>query len=511
MAETFDVVVIGGGPAGSTAARLLAQWGHSTLILNKPPAKHPALAESLPPTCRKLFGFLGILERLDAAGFYPARGNTVWWGDSRTRAENFDRPGYQVLRSDFDRLLLELAGVSGAHIRHGAAARDVDLSVPDQARIEYEPARGAKASVAARYVLDCSGRAGVVARKALRRKERYSTLAIAGVWKQDHDRQVPDAGHTLVETYRDGWAWSVPISSEMRCFAVMVNGHEAPRSRGLKDLYRADLDKTIHFKRILSEATLTSGPWSCDASLYFASRYAGPNFLLVGDAGSFIEPLSSFGVKKAIASAWVAAVAVHTCLKRPEIREAALDFFSAREQQVYASYLRQSARYFQEAAQYHPHPFWLARAQTGLDSHAWEPDEEELKRDPEVLAAFESLKQSPSINLRVSPGVRVEKKAVIDGREIALVDAVVSPGLPGGVRFLGNVNLPRLLKIAAGYNQVPDLFDAYNRLCPPVEIPNFLGALSVLLAKGILTNEGRRGKGDDLRVSVKSGFLGNDK
>src|SRR5881628_1270105 len=56
MAETFDVVVIGGGPAGSTAARLLAQWGHSTLILNKPPAKHPALAESLPPTCRKLFG-----------------------------------------------------------------------------------------------------------------------------------------------------------------------------------------------------------------------------------------------------------------------------------------------------------------------------------------------------------------------------------------------------------------------------------------------------------------------
>ncbi|PYU93327.1 MAG: hypothetical protein DMG08_10430 [Acidobacteria bacterium] len=67
--------------------------------------------------------------------------------------------------------------------------------------------------------------------------------------------------------------------------------------------------------------------------------------------------------------------------------------------------------------------------------------------------------------------------------------------MPGGVRFLGNVNLPRLLKIAAGYNQVPDLFDAYNRLCPPVEIPNFLGALSVLLAKGILTNQGRRSGG----------------
>ncbi len=83
--ERFDVAVIGGGPAGSTIGRLLAEWGHSVLILCKPPGQRPSLAESLPPSSRKLFSFLGILNAVDGAGFYRTSGNTVWWGHGAGR------------------------------------------------------------------------------------------------------------------------------------------------------------------------------------------------------------------------------------------------------------------------------------------------------------------------------------------------------------------------------------------------------------------------------------------
>ncbi len=493
--EPLDVAVIGAGPAGSTIGRLLAEWGHAVLILSKPEGRNPSLAESLPPSIRKLFRFLGIVDRLDQAGFYRTSGNTVWWGEARGRVERFPGPpsswGYQVLRRDFDRLLLELAETAGARVCSNATVRHADLTADDLARLEYETTDGTKTRVTARFVLDCSGRAGVIARRGFRRKEpAYSTLAIAGVWRRDGGWGLEDETHTLVETYERGWAWSVPLSPRVRYFTVMVDSRatEIARRKRLEAIYRAQLDQTQHFRKIVAGATLQSAPWGCDASLYSAHRFAGPQFLLVGDAASFIEPLSSFGVKKALASAWVGAVAVHTCLKRPEMRTVALDFFSERERRVYASALRQSAHYFREAAARHTHRFWTDRAAVATDANVWEADEEELKRDPEVLAAFDALKRTPSIRLRLAEGVRTEKRAGIRGREVVLEEALVSPGLPSGIRFLDGVNVSKLAEIAGRHGQVPDLFAAYNRIGPPVELPNFLGALSVLLAKRILRN-----------------------
>ena len=495
MAE-FDVVVIGGGPAGSTAGRILSEWGYSVLLLNRPAGRQPGLAESIPPSCRKLFSFLGILDRVDAAGFYRSRGNTVWWGDSKGRVETFaadsDTWGYQVPRLDLDRLLLTLAEGSGARICRDAAVRDVCLERNEEACIEYRTSTQERASVKARFVLDCSGRAGVIARRGFRKSEPgCTTLAIAGIWRRNNGWQLEDETHTLVETHRDGWAWSVPLSTDARYFTVMADyrNRAGARPRGLESIYRTELEKTTHFKRFLSGSALQSPIWSCDASLYFARKYAGPNFLLVGDAASFIDPLSSFGVKKALISAWIGAVATNTCLNSPGMRRAALDFFSDREARIYASYLRRSALYYREAAARHPHRFWTERARLPVQAQACQFDEEELRLDPEVIAAFQALRESPSIRLQCAANVRIEKRTGIREREIVLEEAVVSPGLPQGARFLGNVNLPKLLGIAGASRQVPDLFEAYNRICPPVELPDFLGALSALLAKKILINE----------------------
>ncbi len=131
-----EVVIVGGGPAGASAARLLSTWGHSVVLLAREP-RRPPLGESLPPSVRKLFGLLEIQGDIDLGGFYPTTGNTVWWGEGEVRSESFagGATGYQVQRSDFDRLLLGLAEEAGADVRRGADVRAIEgLELPPPAR-----------------------------------------------------------------------------------------------------------------------------------------------------------------------------------------------------------------------------------------------------------------------------------------------------------------------------------------------------------------------------------------
>lgn len=497
--DVDDAIVIGGGPAGSTVAHLLAHWGHSVVVLARAPRPELDLAESLPPSCLRLLGRLGLGDAVDAAGFLRTYGNTVWWGDGDGRTESFadDGFGYQVQRSALEAVLLNAAEVSGARMYRDHTARSVALGTSPT--VVCEGADGGRFELSGRFALDCSGRAGVIATQGFRTKERrHRTIALVGVWRRDGGWDLPDESHTLVETYGDGWAWSVPVSTTDRYVTVMVTPGVTDLERGarLTMAYDAELRKTRHLSTLLAGATRRSPVRSLDASLYGAERFAGPGFLLVGDAGSFIEPLSSFGVKKALASAWVAAVVVHTCLTKPEMSETALEFFDARERRVHASYQRQSARFFHEAAETHAHPFWAGRF-TDADVTALEAigddtvDVVALREDPEVMAAFGALKVAPAIRLRPTGVLRSDRRPAIQGNEVVLEPRIVSPALPGapdGVRYLRGVDLPALVAMAADHGQVPDLFEAYNRACPPVPLPDFLGALSVLLGKGMLEN-----------------------
>ena len=173
----------------------------------------------------------------------------------------------------------------------------------------------AKADDPPAFVLDCSGRTGLIARA--RNLRRYddgpTTVGLAGEWRSDA-WDLPDASHTVVESYADGWMWSVPTADGIRHVSAMIDPQRSDLARGgsSRDVYLAEIGKTRAFKRLLAAASLVAGPSGWDASTYGAREYAGDDWLLVGDAASFIDPLSSAGVKKALASAWLAAVAVHT-------------------------------------------------------------------------------------------------------------------------------------------------------------------------------------------------------
>ena len=495
--DTYDAVVIGGGPAGSAAAHLLAAWNRSVLLLHHATAR-PSLAESLPPSTRKLFALVGQLEAVERARFHPNSGNVAAWANA-PRTTTSEAAGFHVRRAGFDRVLRQAAAGAHAQVVAGAVRR---VDPGDPSRVTYAAPGGELIAVHAREVLDCSGRTGVVAARGFRRPvSAYRTIAITADWHAD---AWPDSEqtHTLVESCADGWAWSVPLSPTRRQCTVMIERVDRPRRSperlALQSIYAQELARTVLIaERIQTARAVRVGePWACDASVYDCERAADEGVLLVGDAASFIEPLSSAGVKKALLSAWRAAVVANTTLTRPALAAAARDLYSQREHEVYVQSMRRSGAFFAEAASAYGTPFWSVRAAEAQriaarprphDLVEWTDDA--LARDAGVRAAFEYLRGADGLRLRLSETLRFESVAAIEGREVVLRDGVVLPGA-GAVPFAAGVDLPALARLARGGRDVSSLIAAYQSEVGRVPVSGLLTGLSLLVAGRALVAEG---------------------
>jgi 2-polyprenyl-6-methoxyphenol hydroxylase-like FAD-dependent oxidoreductase len=397
---------------------------------------------------------------MEAAGFVRSTGNTVWWGSHTPRVEYFGEgeQGWQVTTDRLEAVLHQSLTSAGV--------------VVEDARVD--PA--AVATRNASFMLDCTGRAGVLARaRGLRRYESSQrTIALLGLWETSEPFRVADGTHTLVESYEGGWAWSVPERANRRFVAVMVDPQisDLVRDTSAREVYLHEINRTVHMADLVGGAQLVEGPAGWDASMYHASRYVDGNVLLVGDAASFIDPLSSAGVKKALASGWLAAVAVHTSLRRPAMRGVALEFYASREAEVYASFKAMAKRMLAEGATGHVHPFWTDRAEA-------EPSGAE--RDL-VARAFERLRTQPELRLVRNPEGRIEGRPAVSGAEIVWEPRLVSAARPEGVRYAFDVDLIGLVELAPVHASLPALFDAYNQRHAPVALPDLLGALSTAIA-----------------------------
>lgn len=477
------MAVIGGGPAGATAARLLVEWGRSVVLLTRR-ARQP-LAESVPPSTSKVLDAVGALSLMERGGFPRATGNTSWWDGGVERVERFgNRHGWQVLRADLEAVLVQAAAASGVCVREESRVRWVRVDAPSAPVLGFETAAGACEELIALCVLDASGRAGVLAR-AWRRMDGPRTLAVSAAFRRAGGFTVPDDTHTLVEAHADGWAWSVPVTRDVRHFTVMLD--PPPRGawpRDLTTLYWRELARAGRMGGLLDGAESLGAPWAADASTYTNDVFARGRLALLGDAASFIDPLSSFGVKKALFSGWLGAIVAHTILGDPGRGEMAGSFFKQREHEVYSRYAGEAARYAEEAAARFPTSrFWRARAAPPRA----DPEGEELAADEAVRACFERMKTRRRLRLSLAPGVRLSAAPAIVGREIALADALVDAG-GRAVQFVEGVSASRLARLASEHEQVGALFESYNRGAPPVALAGLLRALATLEAAGFLRN-----------------------
>jgi flavin-dependent dehydrogenase len=504
--DVVDAVVLGGGPAGSAAARILAQQGHGVVLLPGSPPPRRVPAESLPPSIRKPLQALGLLSPVEAAEFLPCRGNVVAWGTPRAERRDFapGEIGWQVDRERWDALLLQGARSAGARIPPGARAVEVESGAGgrERWRIRWAGPDGASGELRTPWVLDATGRTGILARRGFRRPhDGPASTALLTVWHRPGGWPEDEGGHTVVESYREGWGWSVPLPGDRRLVGCVVERRSGGRRGGgspLPALFREEVERTRHLRRIVEGALPASAPSACPATPYDAVRYADPGLLLVGDAGSFLDPLSSFGVKKALASGWLAGVAVHTALRTPAMEEHALALFDQRERAAHAGHRSGALLQYGEGAAAHHHPFWTRRAAgpsrtspaPGTPVGGDEPpaDASMLAGDPRVHRAFSELRNAREGRLRPAPGLRRVARPTVRGEEVVLEDHVASPALPGGIRYFRAVDLSHLVQLAAHHPEVPSLYEAYQGRTnhDPVPLPDFLGALSTLLGLGML-------------------------
>ena len=541
--------MVGGGPAGAAAARHLAGLGRSVLLLTRP--RRGQLGESIPPSARRILDALGFLSEVEGAGFLETTGNTVWWGAREADRQVFpEGTGWQVERARLDELLLEGARRAGVRVRVSATVAAIRLPNRELweggdpgalSEVVYREAGGKSTRARARFVLDASGRAGVLAStRRLRKSAGEPPLtALVGLWEVSGGRGHPDPDHTLVESHDRGWVWSIPVEPRLRYVTAMVDpGAEAEGgAEGLSSRYRRHLAGAVNLGRRLEGARLLGSPWACGATPYGTRAFRGAGFVLVGDAGVFLDPLTSFGVKKALASAWLAAVAVHTALLDGTRKEMALSFFEEREREVALSFHRQTRVFYREAARVHHHPFWHRRrdladlgdgpVREGREGHGGSPladasspagppgdvlhrdlpDVRKLRDDPRVGDAFHRLRKAEVVSLCRGAGGESGEWAAVRRDEIVWEGCLRTRSFPGGLRYLREVDVLRLTELAKGQG-VSDLYAAYCRWDREVPLPDFLGALAVLLAEEVLVNVAEGPTDLPVGESVRRGSFG---
>jgi flavin-dependent dehydrogenase len=334
-----DVLVIGGGPGGSTAAGLLAEKGYRVVLLEK--ARHPRfhIGESLLPANLPIMDRLGVADQVRAIGMEKWGAEFVSPRDGRhqefrfARAWNKSLPmAYQVRRSEFDEILIRRAAQMGAQIIEGCRVRDVEFSeqVAGDARVHAEHDDGRTESWCADYVIDASGRDTFLANQfqAKRRNKKHNSAALyahfAGARRDCGKRE----GNVTVYWFDHGWFWFIPLADGATSIGAVVWPHYLKtRSTSVRDFFLATIALCPPLAERLSAATLVSDVEATGNYSYTCDRSHGAKYLLIGDAYSFIDPVFSSGVMLAMNTGVAAAEAVHTCRIQPARSRAALKRF----------------------------------------------------------------------------------------------------------------------------------------------------------------------------------------
>src|SRR6516162_7351733 len=334
-AESCDVAVIGGGPAGSTAAALLARSGHRVIMLEK--AHHPRfhIGESLLPMNLPLFERLGVLEQVRALGVVKAgadfeadneRGYSTF---AFCRALGNSPPhAYQVWRADFDRMLFEHARSCGVSAREGHEAVQCEQLGPRDTRIEVRTDDGGSYRVQARYLINASGRDTFLSgRRKLRRKnKRHQSAAIFGHFRGAEKRAGEDAGNISIYRFEHGWMWMIPLPDGVMSVGAVCRPDYLKQRRGpTLDFLCTTLQRNPALWRRVEHAELIGNQVHVTGNYSYDSRQiGGPGWMMVGDAFAFIDPVFSSGVYLAMCGAEQAAQAVEMALRQPAAEKALL-------------------------------------------------------------------------------------------------------------------------------------------------------------------------------------------
>jgi flavin-dependent dehydrogenase len=333
-ASIRDVIVIGGGPAGSTVAALLAARGKTVTLIEKD--KHPRfhIGESLLPFNMPLFDQLGVREEIERMGM-PKFGiefvspdhekpSLLEFGDGWHKDMNYS---FQVRRSEFDKILFDNAKAKGAETFEECRVTAVDFPAAGGGVVTTAMADGETRQFKGRFVVDASGRDTFLASrlKLKQRNRRHESAAVFGHFTGAERLKGRDEGHISIFWFAKGWFWFIPLSDGTTSIGAVSRPDTFKNRDGdMTDLFNELIQTCPALAHRLRDATLTGPATGTGNYSYAAETLGGPGYIMIGDAAGFIDPVFSTGVYLAMNSGFLAADTVETCLDRPELATEAL-------------------------------------------------------------------------------------------------------------------------------------------------------------------------------------------
>jgi flavin-dependent dehydrogenase len=405
------VLVVGGGPAGSTAATALAQAGLDVRLIESAQFPRYHIGESLTPSCRAVLEATGVAAKADAYGFVIKHGGVIWWDDETWVFDWGKQVGarsWQVDRGEFDSLLLGHAQENGVRVSMGVSAQAVQFEGDRPVAVMCAPRDGEPYMIDDfDFLIDASGRHGLLSARHFGDRQPLANLRNVALWGYWHGATVlPDtpSGGINVISSPEGWYWVIPLAggrtsigyvTTKDAFARDLAGHAGPG-----DLYQHLVGASQTLNRIIEGATFTGRTRVETDYSYIADHFCGDGYAIVGDAACFLDPLLSTGVHLALYSALTAAASVISIARDEVSPEEALRFYEF-------AYRRACTRLFALVSvmyeRYLGRDGFFATSDRliGDDSAAWTEEGVSSRSFAEIIAGLSDLREAGDSTTRV--------------------------------------------------------------------------------------------------------------
>ena len=358
-----DIVVIGGGPAGTATAIELVRLGFSVNVLERSNYDSVRIGETLSPVIAPRLARLGVWQAFLDQEYLPSYAvRSAWGSDVLHDLPHLFNPhgvGWHVDRAGFDGLLAQRARDVGAEVRVNARVTAIDRVGRGNWRVVFIDARGRQA-IHARFLVDAAGRNSSFGRKLGVDDEVHDQLVGVAVWFE-HDASPPlDGTYTLIESAERGWWYSAPVPNGKWIVMFMsdLDLYQAGRRRSARYWYER-LEDTCHIRARVKPLRPTTPPRVYMAHSHNIVRLGDPGWLSVGDAMQGVDPLSGQGVCNALNMAEQAAAAIKGYF---DGRSGALSDYLAQINDAFGWYLETRRYYYAKETRWAVSEFWQRRA-----------------------------------------------------------------------------------------------------------------------------------------------------